>query len=151
MSADNRKEFEKLLQLMGLRPLEEVEFTRLNSLMKSEPEWAGEYYEHCYIHSLLNEENGSFMDRSSIENLLKSEASAKPAPKPESKPAPPKDVKSFPSWIFAAAALIAVAFGLFFVKFNQGKSLIATLDSGINAGLTDENGEHLRPGATMLL
>ena len=150
MSTENRKEFEKLLQLMGLRPLEEEEFLRLNSLMKSEPEWAGEYYEHCYIHSLLNEENGSLMGRSAIEDLVKKDASEKPVSTLESKPASQKEVKSFPSWIFAVAALLAVALGVFFVNFKQGKSLIATLDSGINAGLTDENGDHLMPGAKML-
>jgi len=37
MSTEERKEFEKLLQLMGLRSLEEEEFARLNSLMKAEP------------------------------------------------------------------------------------------------------------------
>ena len=150
MNTENRKEFEKLLQLMGLRPLAEDEFTRLNSLMKSEPDWAGEYYEHCYIHSLLNEENGSLMDRSAIENLVKANSADKPAPKPESKPEPQKDAKSFPSWIFAAAALLAVSFGVYFVNFSQSKSLMATLESGINAGLTDENGDHLMPGSKMM-
>ena len=149
MSTEERKEFEKLLQLMGLRSLEEEEFARLNSLMKAEPEWAGEYYEHCYIHSLLEDKNGSLMDRSAIENLVKAEGNPKleKLEKPEEEP---KEVKSFPSWIFAAAAIIAVAIGVFVFNSQGGKSLMGTLESGINAGLTDENGDYLMPGSEML-
>ncbi len=149
MSAEERKEFEKLLQLMGLRPLEVEEFTRLDSLMKSEPKWAGEYYEHCYIHSLLEEKNGSLMDRSGIEKLVKAEDESKKekvlAPLEHS-----KEVKSFPSWIFAVAALIAVIIGVYVLNSQESKSLMGTLESGINAGLTDENGNHLMAGAKML-
>ena len=149
MSTEERKEFEKLLQLMGLRPLEEDEFARLNSLMKSEPEWAEEYYEHCYIHSLLEEKNGSLMDRSAIENLVKAED--EPGLKKLENPKEDnKEAKSFPSWIFAVAALLAVAFGVFFLSSSGTKSFMGTLESGINAGLTDENGDHLMPGSEML-
>ena len=139
MSTENRKEFENLLQLMGLRPLDEAEFSRLNSLMKAEPEWAGEYYEHCYIHSLLEEKNGTLMDRSSIENLLKASTKeeAKPAKKsePVKAPSPAQEPKSFPSWIFAAAALLAIAFGVFMLNASGSKAEIATLESGIKRWL----------------
>ena len=150
MSTEERKEFEKLLQLMGLRPLEEDEFSRLNLLMKAEPEWAGEYYEHCTIHSMLQAENGALMDRSALENLVKGSEKTVEKTTAPAKPAEKKEPIKIPSWIFAAAALVAIAIGVNFLFSGNNKTEMATLKSGINAGLTDENGDHLMPGTKML-
>ena len=135
MSTEERKEFEKLLALVGERTFTEEEFARLNSFLKKEPTWADEYYEHCYIQGLLEEKNGALAGKDELELLFANqEVSTSPEP------------KAFPKWIFAVAACLAAAIIIISNRGPADPGFIAEIKSGIDQQLYNQEGAPLSLG-----
>ncbi|MCH2209178.1 MAG: FecR domain-containing protein [Lentisphaerales bacterium] len=136
MKDDKRKEFEKYLSLIGVRALTYEEHKRLNELMK-EDGWAEEYYEHCHTQSLLMEKHKSLPNFTDIDNLLRKEER------------PKQQIKKFPTWIFAVAACLILAF---FINYKPAPKYdsVAQVVSGLNYKLQNAYGQPVSIGDRLI-
>ncbi|MCM8535025.1 MAG: FecR domain-containing protein [Lentisphaeraceae bacterium] len=147
MSAETRKEFEKLLSAMAERALTDDEFSRLNALLLENSSWVEEYYDHCHIQALLEDQNGKLASSEDLSKLFN--ATEEELPQTKAQPHKIKEPVKFPSWLYSLAACIAIGFTIFMLTGKASQGNLAVLQSGINAGITTLDGRDVLPGDEM--